>query len=151
MKTTTHALMLLLWLVVPTTALAEGMKHIPAWTMINGKACYEFSNAKKLLLIDAGLESLMQTDQQWAALTKSLKEGATQLSLALAAEKSLSATLTTNNENLSKQLFAETQRANTAEAKPGAFPAWAIAGGAGLAVGIIAGVVLGVMILEKKP
>jgi hypothetical protein len=141
--------MLLLWFVTPTVTFAEGMKHIPPWTMINGKACYEFADAKKLLLIDAGLESLIQTEQQWAALAASLKDGATQLSLALEAEKSLSATLLANNEVLNKHLLTETQRANTAEARPGAFPAWAIAGGAGLAVGIVAGVVLGVYIAKK--
>ena len=149
MKTATRTLMLLLWFVTPMTTFAEGMKHIPPWTMVNGRACYEFSDAMKLLLLDAGLESLMQTDQQWAVRTQSLKDGATQLSLALAAEKSLSATLLTNNEVLNKQLLTEIQRANTAEAKPGAFPAWAIAGGAGLAVGIVAGVVLGVYIAKK--
>jgi hypothetical protein len=138
----------LLLVVFPSTALAE-LKHIPAWKMCGEKACYEFEDAKKLLVLDADLEALIQKQPLWEQQVKDLREGAKQLDLALAAEKSANSTLQTTNSKLNEALVKETTRANKAEAKPGPFPAWAIAGGVGLAVGVIAGVVLGVYVAKK--
>lgn len=129
-------------------ALAEGMLHVPPWTMVNGKACYEFQDAKKLLVLDADLEAFIKKDTEWASLTKNLQDSAKQLTVALTAEKSANFTLQTTNDKLNALLVKETTRANQAEAKPGPFPAWAIAGGVGIAVGIVAGVVLGVYIAK---
>ena len=139
---------LLLCLLLPLNAFAE-LKHIPAWKMCGEKACYEFEEAKKLLLLDADLEALIQKDLQWAALVKHLQEGSVQLNLALLAETGVTTTLRESNTKLNELLVKETTRANKAEAKPGPFPAWAIAGGVGVAVGVIAGIVLGVYIVKK--
>jgi len=124
------------------------MKHVPPWTMVGTRACYEFQDAKKLLVLDADLEALIKKDLEWAALTKNLQDGAVQLNLALTAEKNANGTLKTNNDKLVADLLKETKRANDAEAKPGAFPAWAIAGGIGLGVGVVAGVILGVYVAK---
>lgn len=129
-------------------AYADGMKHIPAWKMCGEKACYEFEDAKKLLILDADLEALIQKDLQWAALVKHLQEGAVQLTVALTAEKSANGTLQLSNNKLNEMLVREVTRANKAEAKPGPFPAWAIGAGVGIAVGVVAGVLLGVYVAK---
>ena len=145
MKRYTAAVLVVL---MSTQAFAE-MKHIPAWKMCGEKACYEFSDAKKLLVLDADLETLIQKDLEWQKLVANLQVTILQLNLALAAEKSANNTLQESNDKLNQALIKETTRANKAEAKPGPFPAWAIAGGVGLAVGVIAGVVLGVYVAKK--
>lgn len=140
---------LLMLLVFPSTVLAEGMKHIPPWKMCGDKACYEFEDAKKLLVLDADLEALIKKDLEWAELVKNLQESSKQLNVALAAEKSANSTLQTSNTKLNEMLVKETTRANKAEAKPGPFPAWAIGAGAGIAVGVVAGILLGVYVAKK--
>ncbi len=144
MKTTT----LLLCVLLPLNALADGMKHVPAWKMCGDKACYEFEDAKKLLVLDADFEMLIQKDLQWAVLTKNLQEASQQLQVALTAEKSVSSTLATANTKLNEMLVKEVTRANKAEARPGPFPAWLIAGSVGVGVGILVGVVLGVYVAK---
>jgi hypothetical protein len=139
---------LVLAVLMSTQALAEGMLHVPPWTMVNGKACYEFQDAKKLLVLDADLEAFIKKDAEWASLTQNLQESNRQLTLALTAEKRANVILKDNGEALTAELLATTARANKAEAKPGPFPAWAIAGGVGIAVGVIAGVVLGVYVAK---
>lgn len=131
-----------------TQALAEGMLHVPPWTMVNGKACYEFQDAKKLLVLDADLEAFIKKDVEWASLTKNLQDSNKQLTVALTAEKNANITLKDNSDKLTAKLLDETARANKAEAKPGPFPAWAIAGGVGIAVGVIAGIILGVYVAK---
>lgn len=139
---------LVLVVLMSTQALAEGMLHVPPWTMVNGKACYEFADAKKLLVLDADLEALIKKDLEWASLTQNLQESNRQLTLALLAEKRANVTLKDNGNALTAELLDATARANKAEAKPGPFPAWAIAGGVGIAIGVIAGVVLGVYVAK---
>lgn len=138
----------LLLVVLPTQAFADGLKHIPAWKMCGDKACYEFQDAKKLLVLDADLEALIQKEVLWEAQMKNLRDSNAQGSLALAAEKSINLTLAQTNETLNKMLVKETTRANKAEAKPGPFPAWLIAGGVGVAVGVVAGIILGVYVAK---
>lgn len=134
--------------VFPSTALADGMKHIPPWHMCGEQACYSFTDAKKLLVLDADLEALIKKDVAWAELVKSLQEGSRQLDLALLAEKSANFTLQQSNNKLNGLLLKEATRANVAEAKPGPFPAWLIAGGVGIGVGVVAGIVLGVYVAK---
>jgi septum formation inhibitor MinC len=145
----TRLIAALLLVVLPTQALADGLKHIPPWKMCGDKACYEFSDAKKLLVLDADLEALIQKEVLWEKQVKDLRESNALGSLALAAEKSANNTLKENNEKLNAMLVKETTRANKAEAKPGPFPAWVIAGGVGVAVGVVAGIVLGVYVAKK--
>ena len=143
-----HSIIALLVVVLPTQAFADGLKHIPAWKMCGDKACYEFQDAKKLLVLDADLEAFIQKEALWEAQMKNLRESNAQGSLALAAEKSANLTLQVSNTLLNEKLVKETTRANTAEAKPGPFPAWVIAGGVGIAVGVVAGIVLGVYVAK---
>ena len=139
---------LLMLLVFPSTVLAEGMKHLPAWKMCGEKACYEFEDAKKLLVLDADLEALIQKEVLWEKQMKDLRESNAQGSLALAAEKSANNTLQQSNDKLNAMLIKETTRANQAEARPGPFPAWAIAGGIGIGIGVVAGILLGVFVAK---
>jgi len=138
---------LLLSILLPLQAFAE-LKHIPAWTMVGPKACYEFDQAKKLVEIDSEFDKLLEADRLWRQINANLQESLKQTSIALALEKNISAELKLNGEGLTARLMTETARANKAEAKPGIFPAWAIAGGIGIAVGVIAGVVLGVYVAK---
>ena len=140
---------LLLLLVYPGTVLADGMKHFPVWKMCGDKACYEFKDAKKLLILDSDFDAMIQQNLAWAEQVKNLNKGVTQLTLALSAEKSAALSLQTSVDKLNEQLVKEVTRANTAEAKPGPFPAWAIGGGIGIAVGVVAGILLGVYVAKK--
>lgn len=139
MRTTAFVLAVLM----SSNAMAD-MTHVPKWTMVGGKACYEFQDAQKLVIIDADLETLIQKDKTWAELTKNLQEANKQTQIALTAEKNANITLKNNIDSLAARLMEETARANKAEAKPGMFPAWAIGAGVGLLVGVIAGILLGV-------
>ncbi len=135
---------LILLLVYPESVLAEGMTHIPPWTMVGGRACYEFDQAKRLVELDSELETFLLKEAIWTNLTKNLKESVSQLSVALEAEKHASDTLRANGQQLTARLMTETERANTAEARPGPFPAWLYGAGIGAIVGAIAGVLLGI-------
>lgn len=138
----------LLVALLPTQGLAQGMTHIPAWTMVGGKACYEFQDAKKLVQVDADLDTALKKNDQWAELTKNLQEASVELQAGLTAEKNANDLLKNNGASLASKLMAETSRANTAEAKPGMWPAWGIAAGVGLLVGAILGLVLGVYVAK---
>ena len=124
------------------------MLHVPPWTMVNGKACYEFLDAKKLLLLDSDFEALLAKDAAQGKILVELKTAAQKFQEALDAEKRANVTLAASNKDLGERLFKETVRANNAEAKPGPFPAWAIAGAVGIGVGVVAGVVLGVYVAK---
>jgi len=124
------------------------MNYVPKWTMVDGKACYEFSQAKKLVEIDDELDTLLRKELVWQQLTKDLQDGRKQLQLALTAETSAKTTLAQNNADLASRLLTETARADKAEARPGAFPAWAIAGGIGIGAGVIVGILLGVYVAK---
>lgn len=139
MKTTAFVLAVLM----SSQAMAD-MTHVPPWTMVGGKACYEFQDAQKLVILDADLESLIRKDKVWAELTKNLQESQRQMQIALTAEKNANVTLKNNGDALAAKLMDETARANKAETKPGPFPAWAYGAGVGLVVGVIAGILLGV-------
>lgn len=139
---------LFIGLLVSSLVHADGMLHVPPWTMVNGKACYEFLDAKKLLILDADLEALLQEEATQTRIIAELKLTVKKYQEALAAEKSAFGTLQHSNDILNRMLLKETTRANNAEARPGPFPAWAIAGGVGIAVGIVAGVVLGVYVAK---
>ena len=135
----------LICVLLPSTGFAD-MTHVPPWTMTGGKACYEFQDAKKLVQVDSDLTTCLKKDTDWAELTKNLQESAVQLQTALTEEKNAAATLKANGDSLSARLMDETARANKAEAKPGIWPAWGIAGGIGLVIGVIAGILLGVYV-----
>ena len=139
---------LLLSILLPLQGFADELKHIPKWTMVGPKACYEFQDAKKLVELDSEFDKLLEADRLWRQITADLEESGKQANLALALEKNISAELKLNGEGLTARLMTETARANKAEAKPGIFPAWAIAGGIGIAVGVIAGIVLGVYVAK---
>lgn len=130
---------------LPFNAVAD-MTHVPPWKMVGGKACYEFQDAQKLVILDADLETYLKKDFAWAELTKNLQEAQKQMQIALTAEKNANVTLTNNGSALAAQLMDETARANKAEAKPGMFPAWAIGAGVGIAVGLIVGILFGVYV-----
>lgn len=140
------AVVLVVLLSLPSRA--EGMLHVPPWTMVNGKACYEFLDAKKLLLLDSDFEALLAKDVAQGKILVELKIAAQKFQEALDAEKRANVTLTSSNKDLSDRLFKETVRANKESAKPGPFPAWAIGAGVGIAVGVVAGVVLGVYVAK---
>ena len=142
------AVALLLLLAFPSSVFADELKHIPKWTMMGPKACYEFQDAKKLVELDSEFDKLLEADRLWRQINANLQESLKQTNLALALEKNISAELKLNGEQLTARLMTETARANKAEAKPGIFPAWAIAGGIGIAVGVIAGIVLGVYVAK---
>jgi len=142
------AVALLLLLAFPSSVFADELKHIPKWTMVGPKACYEFQDAKKLVELDSEFDKLLEADRLWRQITANLEESGKQTTIALTAEKNISAALKFNGEQLTARLMTETARANKAEAKPGIFPAWAIAGGIGIAVGVIAGIVLGVYVAK---
>lgn len=127
---------------------AEGMLHVPLWTMVDGKACYEFLDAKKLLILDSDFEALLVKDSTQGKILVELKTAAQKFQEALDAEKRANVTLASSNKDLGERLFKETKRANDAEARPGPFPAWAIGAGVGIAVGVIAGIVLGVYVAK---
>ena len=141
------ALSTLLVLLLAFPASAE-LKHIPPWKMCGDKACYEFEDAKKLLVLDADLEALIQKDKLWTKLQFDLEESVKQTNLALAAEKRIHVTLLARNTELESSLLKETERANKAEAKPGPFPGWLIGAGIGVGVGIVAGILLGVYVAK---
>lgn len=140
MKTLSVVLVVL----VSSQSLAQGMTHVPPWTMVGGKACYEFQDAKKLVTIDADLDAALKKNEQWQELIKNLQEASRQLQMALTDEKNANDLLKNNDASLASRLMNETSRANTAEAKPGMWPAWGIAAGVGLLVGLLAGIFLGV-------
>jgi hypothetical protein len=135
-------------LVFPSSVLADELKYIPKWKMCGEKACYEFVDAQKLLILDAELDKLYKAAKLHEALEIDLRKAAKDFEDALTSEKAANGTLKTSNDILNKKLVEETTRANRAEAKPGPFPAWAIAGGVGLAVGVIAGIILGVYVAK---
>lgn len=128
-------------------AFAE-LKYIPKWTLVDKKACYDFDQAAKLIEVDLQLDLMLKKEPIWEQMLKDYKEGSRLLYVAVDAEKSANDTLKTSNDVLNKMLIKETTRANNAEARPGAWPAWAIAGGIGLGVGIVAGIVLGVYVAK---
>jgi hypothetical protein len=138
----------LLCVLLPLNAFADELKHIPKWTMVGPKACYEFDKAKKLVELDLQFEQLLQADRLWRQINGNLEESSRQLNLALTAEKHAAGLLKENGEKLTAKLMLETERANMAEVKPGPFPAWAIGAGVGLGVGIIAGIILGVYVAK---
>jgi hypothetical protein len=126
-----------------------GMKNIPPWHMVNGQACYEFAQAKTLLILDEQLSLLIEKDEKYGKLVKVLELEVGQLHVALSAEQNIAATLQQSNDNLSASLLAETKRADKAERRAGAFPAWAIGGGVGIVVGVVGGILLGVYATKK--
>jgi hypothetical protein len=118
--------------------------------MIDGRACYEFDAAKKLIQVDADFDTLLKKDAITGNMLTELKESVKQYQLALDAEKSATTILTTNGKQLSTKLLAETDRANKAEAKTGLGSAWIVGGGAVLLLlGVAGGVVLGVYVSKK--
>lgn len=141
MKLTALGMILLLSL----PAQAE-LKYIPKWTMLDGKACYDFEDAKKLLLLDVEFELLVEKDVRHEKIIADLKARSGKFEEALAYEKAVNETQRIFSEKLNKMLLLETERANKAEARPGMFPAWFIAGAVGLTVGFVLGVALGVYI-----
>ena len=124
------------------------MLHVPPWTMVGSRACYEFQDAKRLVILDATLEAMLKKDLEWSSLTKNLQESSTQLTVALTAEKHAGVTLKKNGEQLAARLLEETARANKAEARSGPFPAWLIGGAVGVGIGVIAGIILGVYVAK---
>jgi hypothetical protein len=124
------------------------MLHVPAWTMVDGRACYEFEQARKLLILDAELTAYYARDVKWAALTQELKDAQTQLQTALDAEKDISSQREQSNVRLNKMLLEATRRADKAEGKPGPYPAWMIGVGVGLGVGVISGILIGVAVAK---
>jgi hypothetical protein len=116
--------------------------------MVNGKACYEFQDAKKLLVLDADMEALIQRDATTYKILQATEDGAVQLGFALSSEKDVTKALQKNIESLTRQLLAETTRANKAEAKPGMWPAWGVAGAICLGIGLLAGILLGVYVAK---
>ena len=142
------AVALLLLLAFPSSVFADELKHIPKWTMMGPKACYEFQDAKKLVELDSEFDKLLEADRLWRQINANLQESLKQTNLALALEKNISAELKLNGEQLTARLMTETARANKAEARPGPFPAWAIAGAVGIGVGVIAGIILGVYVAK---
>lgn len=138
----------LLLVVMPGRALADELRYIPKWSMCGDKACYDFNQAKKLLELDADLHLLLQQVRLTTGVSVDLRQATTSLREALEAQTSATLTLQKSNDILNKRLIEETTRANKAEAKPGPFPAWAIAGGVGIAVGVVAGILLGVYVAK---
>lgn len=122
------------------------LKYIPKWTMLEGKACYDFEEARKLVLLDAEFELLVAKDSSQAKIIEDLKARSLKFEQALAYEKAVAETQRVFTEKLNKMLLSETDRANKAEARPGMFPAWFIAGAVGLTVGFVLGVALGVYV-----
>ena len=139
---------LLLSILLPLQGFADELKHIPKWTMVGPKACYEFQDAKKLVELDSEFDKLLEADRLWRQITADLEESGKQANLALALEKNIAAALKLNGEQLTARLMTETARANKAEARSGPFPAWAIAGAVGIGVGVIAGIILGVYVAK---
>lgn len=139
----------LLVVVLPLQAVADGMTHIPPWTMSGDKACYDFAGAKKLVEIDLQLEGALQELVVMAAINANLKNAAAQLQVALDQQKTTYALLETNDKKLSSDLLSETARANKAEAKSG--PSFFVLLGAGVLialVGAVAGILLGVYVAK---
>ena len=116
--------------------------------MCGDKACYTFDEAKQLVGIDLRLDELLKTNAILLRQIDELKTSNTALTNALMLEKISSAKLKENGDKLVSDLMKETARANKAEARPGPFPAWAIAGGVCLAAGVLAGVILGVYVAK---
>ena len=139
------ALGMILLLSLPAQA---ELKFIPKWTMLDGKACYDFEDARKLLLLDSEFDLLVEKDSRHEKIVADLKARSSKLEEALAYEKAVAETQRIFSEKLNKMLLLETERANKAEARPGMFPAWFIAGAVGLTVGFVLGVALGVYITK---
>lgn len=137
-----------LLLVVSTTSFAEELLYVPKWKMCGKLACYEFEQASKLFEIDKQLATLIAAAPIRDKLEAELKEAAKKYKDALELEEAAAAKLKKQNEKLAADLMKETARANKESAKPGPFPAWAIAGAVGIGVGVVAGVVLGVYVAK---
>lgn len=130
MKTT--ALVLLLCL--PVQAFAQ-MAHVPAWTMVGGKACYEFADAKALVQLDDDLSASLSREANYQIANKALHETVMQMTVAAEQQSQVVKTMTDNRDELKESLTKETTRANTAEANKGGIGLpWIIAGGATLLV-----------------
>lgn len=139
----------LLTAVLSLNAFGQGLQYVPKWKMVNGKACYEFEDAQLLVELDIRFAQLTYSEQMFSSAIEDYKRSASNFETALKLDKSSLELLKNTNDDLGKRLLAETERANKAEASK---PAWStlVLGGAGLvAVGVVAGVLLGVAVAVK--
>ena len=133
----------LLCLLLSAQAMADGLNYVPKWTMVDGKACYEFADAKVLVQLDLDLTALHKKDEGWTLLKAELEKVSTNLSGALEAEKAASVKRDANILDLNKQLTEQITRANKAEAQKMPSIGWLVAGATVLmALGAIAGVLV---------
>jgi hypothetical protein len=135
-------------MLVASLCRADELKYVPKWKMCGKLACYEFEQAAKLFEIDKQLATFIAAEPIRNKLETELKEAAKKYKDALGHEEAAAAKLKEQNEKLAADLMKETARANKESAKPGPFPAWAIAGAVGIGVGVVAGIVLGVYVAK---
>lgn len=139
-----RALALVLAVLLPFNALADGLKHVPAWKLIDGRACYEFADAKKLVLLDADYEKLFQTDLLNTQKFTELDAVIAGLNVSLAAKSHAITIMQEDEKTLNAKLLEATQRANKAEANQMPDPGWLVAVAVVLAAaGVVGGVLIG--------
>jgi hypothetical protein len=135
----------LLSILIASPAYADGLKYVPKWEMVNGKACYEFFQAKELVKLDADLQAYADKELIWAQMRADLEDTVIDLDKALNAEKSAGLKRQANIDDLVGQLTKEITRANKAEAQQMPSVGWLVAGGVIL---MVLGAVGGILVYE---
>lgn len=133
--------LLVLCLIAPTAA-ASGLQVIPKWTFEGERACYGATDAKQLLRLDSELVACREQIPRYRLSTESLRTSVEKLKAALSTRETQVTLLTTElNASIDREKEL-VKRANYAEAKGPDLTMPLIAGGVGVGLGILFGLLI---------
>lgn len=122
-----------------STAQAQGLQVIPKWTFTGSQACYGFDDAKKLVELDSELVLCREEGPKLRLVETQLRIAIDELNTALTARNEQNTILTTEVNKCFDDKKDLVRRVHEAEARESTLTTPLLAGGIGLAVGILLG------------
>jgi hypothetical protein len=135
-----------LLLLFARNVLADGLMYIPKWKMVGDAACYDFDQAKTLMILDSRLQLCAAVEDAYPKEVSSLKLANVQLQLALDnADKNAKLWETQNGATKTDLVQCRTDL-DKAQSTKSIGMGWALAG---VVAAILGGVLLGVYVIKK--